>query len=158
MLMSRLFTDEDERCGETSDTTMLPVISSCTVWDNDLITEDIDTTEHHHHSSSAEGRPMPPSPPPNAAPPAPTMAAAPPPPTATPPRPPLPPPPPPPTAAAAAAVVASQGASVTDQNDVLVVARPEMLSCRITPEDEFVLLACDGLFDVFSTDEVCGYV
>lgn len=157
--------DEDEMCEEeASGTTALPVISSCSAWDNDLITEDIDTTGHHDQSSSVEGRgngrPMHPSPPPNAAPPAPTMAAAtasvsealvpPPPPMATPPRPPLTPAP----TVAAAAAAASQGASVTDPNDVLVVARPEMLSCRITPEDEFVLLACDGLFDVFSTDEV----
>lgn len=46
---------------------------------------------------------------------------------------------------------------VTDPNDALITAQPEMLSCRITPEDEFVLLACDGLFDVFSSDEV-GFV
>lgn len=43
---------------------------------------------------------------------------------------------------------------VTDPEEALITAEPEMLSCRITPEDEFILLACDGLFDVFSSDEV----
>ncbi|CAM9694934.1 unnamed protein product [Pylaiella littoralis] len=47
---------------------------------------------------------------------------------------------------------------VTDPTDALITAVPEMLSCRITPEDEFILLACDGLFDVFTTDEVVKIV
>ncbi|CAN0131367.1 unnamed protein product, partial [Discosporangium mesarthrocarpum] len=29
-----------------------------------------------------------------------------------------------------------------------------MLVSRLSPDDEFVVLACDGLFDVFSNDEV----
>lgn len=45
-------------------------------------------------------------------------------------------------------------APVTDSTGALITAQPEMLSCRITAEDEFVLLACDGLFDVFSSEEV----
>jgi serine/threonine protein phosphatase PrpC len=28
----------------------------------------------------------------------------------------------------------------------------------ITPEDQFVLLACDGLFDVFTNEEVVSFV
>ena len=64
-------------------------------------------------------------------------------------------PPPPPAAAPSPPVTAQTPAPVTDPEEALIVACPEMISCRITPEDEFVLLACDGLFDVFSSDEVC---
>lgn len=48
--------------------------------------------------------------------------------------------------------------AVTDPKDALITAQPEMLACTLTAEDEFVLLACDGLFDVFSSEEVrdCG--
>ncbi|CAM9656169.1 unnamed protein product, partial [Hapterophycus canaliculatus] len=47
---------------------------------------------------------------------------------------------------------------VTNPKEALITAEPEMLSCRITPEDEFILLACDGLFDVFTSDEVVKIV
>lgn len=73
---------------------------------------------------------------------------------------PLPPPPPPPLEDAPVAVpkveTPSARARVTDPTDALIIARPEMWSCRLTPEDEFVLLACDGLFDVFTSEEVRG--
>ncbi|CAN0075261.1 unnamed protein product, partial [Ectocarpus sp. 8 AP-2014] len=52
----------------------------------------------------------------------------------------------------------SRAKPVTDPTGALITAEPEMLSCRITPEDEFVLLACDGLFDVFTSDEVVRIV
>lgn len=69
-----------------------------------------------------------------------------------------PPPPPvyPPTLSSPAATCGEKKkvATIVDPNDALITAEPEMLSCRITPEDEFVLLACDGLFDVFSSEEV----
>ncbi|CAN0464087.1 unnamed protein product [Ascophyllum nodosum] len=67
-------------------------------------------------------------------------------------------PPPPPAAAPSPPVTAQTPAPVTDPEEALIVACPEMISCRITPEDEFVLLACDGLFDVFSSDEVVQIV
>ncbi|CAM9167736.1 unnamed protein product [Phaeothamnion confervicola] len=36
----------------------------------------------------------------------------------------------------------------------LITADPEMLCATLTVEDEFLLLACDGLFDVYSNEEV----
>lgn len=55
---------------------------------------------------------------------------------------------------AAAAAGVPVRVPVTHPHEALITAQPEMLSCTLTPEDEFVLLACDGLFDVFSSDEV----
>lgn len=63
---------------------------------------------------------------------------------------------------AAAGVQASDGRArtppkrvpITDPHDALITAEPEMLACTLSSEDEFVLLACDGLFDVFSSEEV----
>ncbi|CAM9608520.1 unnamed protein product [Chrysoparadoxa australica] len=40
----------------------------------------------------------------------------------------------------------------------LITAEPEMFCTAITPQDQFVLLACDGLFDVFSNEEVVDVV
>jgi serine/threonine protein phosphatase PrpC len=40
----------------------------------------------------------------------------------------------------------------------LVLATPEIRVERLTSEDEFLLLACDGLFDVFTNQEACDYV
>ena len=88
-------------------------------------------------------------PPPAAAPPAPPAA-----PLAAPPSAPTAAPPPPPTAATAGKGGRRAIKPVTDPTEALITAEPEMLSCRITPEDEFILLACDGLFDVFTSDEV----
>lgn len=48
--------------------------------------------------------------------------------------------------------------SETDWDCPLVIAEPEISVMRILPEDEFVLLACDGLFDVYSNDEVVELV
>uniref|UniRef100_A0A7S2V0C4 PPM-type phosphatase domain-containing protein n=1 Tax=Fibrocapsa japonica TaxID=94617 RepID=A0A7S2V0C4_9STRA len=40
----------------------------------------------------------------------------------------------------------------------LVTAEPEILISELTPEDEFVLLACDGLFDVLGNEEVIDLI
>lgn len=40
----------------------------------------------------------------------------------------------------------------------LVIAEPEIRMERLTDKDEFLLLACDGLFDVFSNQEAVSYV
>ncbi|CAM9306207.1 unnamed protein product, partial [Ectocarpus sp. 12 AP-2014] len=95
---------------------------------------------------SSSGQLLPPPPPP------PVVA-----PPAVPAAPPSAPPPPPPAPPAATAGV-SRAKPVTDPTGALITAEPEMLSCRITPEDEFVILACDGLFDVFTSDEVVRIV
>lgn len=47
---------------------------------------------------------------------------------------------------------------VKDYSQPLVVARPEILVAELTEKDDFVLLACDGLFDVFSNQEVVRFV
>ena len=39
-------------------------------------------------------------------------------------------------------------------SDDLVTALPEFQSCEVTREDSFCILACDGLWDVLSHDEV----
>lgn len=49
-----------------------------------------------------------------------------------------------------------------EKDCVLVTAEPEIQSDVIrynkkTKEDTFILLACDGLFDVMPNDEVCMY-
>jgi len=40
----------------------------------------------------------------------------------------------------------------------VIVAEPEVRLERITPQDEFLLIACDGLFDVFSTQDAVDFV
>ncbi|KEP63716.1 UNVERIFIED_CONTAM: protein phosphatase 2C domain-containing protein [Hammondia hammondi] len=40
----------------------------------------------------------------------------------------------------------------------LVIAAPEIRRIALTPSDEFLLLACDGLFDVFSSDEAVAFI
>ena len=41
----------------------------------------------------------------------------------------------------------------TDLTKPLVVAEPEVQVCALEPSDEFLLLACDGLFDVMTNQE-----
>jgi len=45
-----------------------------------------------------------------------------------------------------------------DTGKPLVIADPEIRLERITPEDDFLLMACDGLFDVFSSQEAVDFV
>jgi serine/threonine protein phosphatase PrpC len=44
------------------------------------------------------------------------------------------------------------------QESALVIATPEVVSRKQEEGDEFVVLACDGLFDVMSNDAVCNFV
>uniref|UniRef100_UPI00398EF4D5 integrin-linked kinase-associated serine/threonine phosphatase 2C isoform X2 n=1 Tax=Pristiophorus japonicus TaxID=55135 RepID=UPI00398EF4D5 len=39
-----------------------------------------------------------------------------------------------------------------------VIAIPDIRRCQLTPNDRFILLACDGLFKVFSPDEAVLFV
>ncbi|TRZ00155.1 hypothetical protein DNTS_025724 [Danionella cerebrum] len=39
-----------------------------------------------------------------------------------------------------------------------VISTPDLRRCPISPNDKFVLLACDGLFKVFSADEAVQFV
>lgn len=40
----------------------------------------------------------------------------------------------------------------------LVICDPEIRREQLTPQDEFLLLACDGLFDVFSSQEAVDFI
>jgi len=46
----------------------------------------------------------------------------------------------------------------TNWDQPLIVAEPEIQITSITPNDQFLLLACDGLFDVFTGEEVVRFV
>ena len=39
-----------------------------------------------------------------------------------------------------------------------VIAEPYISSVQVTPECKFVVMGCDGVFDVLSDEEVCGIV
>lgn len=39
-----------------------------------------------------------------------------------------------------------------------VISTPDLRRCQLSPNDKFVLLACDGLFKVFSADEAVQFV
>merc|ERR1711862_308548 len=41
---------------------------------------------------------------------------------------------------------------------LLVIADPEIRVERLTPQDEFLFMACDGLFDVFSSQEAVDFI
>lgn len=40
----------------------------------------------------------------------------------------------------------------------VLLCDPEITKCVIEPADQFVLIACDGLFDVMSSDQACSYI
>eukprot|EP01092_Planopodium_desertum_P015430 TRINITY_DN81719_c1_g2_i2.p1 TRINITY_DN81719_c1_g2~~TRINITY_DN81719_c1_g2_i2.p1 ORF type:complete len:160 (-),score=7.41 TRINITY_DN81719_c1_g2_i2:95-535(-) len=40
----------------------------------------------------------------------------------------------------------------------IILATPEVTERKLTPEDEFVVIGCDGLFDVLSSQEVVDLV
>ena len=54
----------------------------------------------------------------------------------------------------------NQNANDTQQDwdKPLIIAEPEIEVTNIRKGDQFLLLACDGLFDVFSYDEVVEFV
>uniref|UniRef100_A0A3Q4GK01 Integrin-linked kinase-associated serine/threonine phosphatase 2C n=1 Tax=Neolamprologus brichardi TaxID=32507 RepID=A0A3Q4GK01_NEOBR len=39
-----------------------------------------------------------------------------------------------------------------------VISTPDLRRCQLTPNDRFIILACDGLFKVFSADEAVKFV
>lgn len=39
-----------------------------------------------------------------------------------------------------------------------VISTPDLRRCQLTPNDRFIVLACDGLFKVFSAEEAVKYV
>jgi protein phosphatase len=43
-------------------------------------------------------------------------------------------------------------------NEQLVIAVPDMVTVERKPEDKFVVVACDGIFDVMSNEEVVAFV
>mmetsp|Transcript_27578 Transcript_27578/g.73491 ORF Transcript_27578/g.73491 Transcript_27578/m.73491 type:complete len:660 (+) Transcript_27578:201-2180(+) len=45
-----------------------------------------------------------------------------------------------------------------DIGNPLVIADPEIRLERVTPEDDFLLMACDGLFDVFGSQEAVDFI
>lgn len=47
---------------------------------------------------------------------------------------------------------------VKDYSQPLVISRPEFIVSELTDKDDFILLACDGLFDVFPNSEVVHFV
>jgi len=40
----------------------------------------------------------------------------------------------------------------------MISSTPDIISERITVEDEFIVLACDGIWDVMSNQDVCDFV
>lgn len=46
----------------------------------------------------------------------------------------------------------------TNWDQPLIVAEPEIKITTITPNDQFLLLACDGLFDVFTPEDAIRFV
>ena len=40
----------------------------------------------------------------------------------------------------------------------IITAEPDVIEQRLVPADEFMVLACDGVWDVMSNAEVCDYV
>eukprot|EP00929_Paragymnodinium_shiwhaense_P019560 TRINITY_DN13293_c0_g1_i1.p1 TRINITY_DN13293_c0_g1~~TRINITY_DN13293_c0_g1_i1.p1 ORF type:complete len:643 (+),score=136.35 TRINITY_DN13293_c0_g1_i1:218-2146(+) len=44
------------------------------------------------------------------------------------------------------------------ESQPLVIADPEIRLLQLTPEDEFLFMACDGLFDVFSSQEAIDFI
>ncbi|CAK0789530.1 unnamed protein product, partial [Prorocentrum cordatum] len=40
----------------------------------------------------------------------------------------------------------------------LVIAEPEIRGDQLVPEDDFLFMACDGLFDVFTNQEAVDFI
>lgn len=43
-----------------------------------------------------------------------------------------------------------------EKGQPLVVSTPDITGTNVTAEDAFVVIACDGVWDVLSDQEVCG--
>jgi len=65
-----------------------------------------------------------------------------------------------PTLIEQAGMTVESGAEENIQNwdQPLVIAEPDIEVTTITDEDQFFLLACDGLFDVFTPEDVIAFV
>ena len=46
----------------------------------------------------------------------------------------------------------------TNWDDPLIIAEPEFVTTTLTPDDQFLVLACDGLFDVFTPADLIDYI
>ena len=46
----------------------------------------------------------------------------------------------------------------TNWDDPLIIAEPEFVTTTLTPDDQFLVLACDGLFDVFTPSDLIDYI
>ena len=46
----------------------------------------------------------------------------------------------------------------TKQKECLVIATPEVHHLVVKGDDRFVILACDGIWDVMTSQEACNYV
>merc|ERR1712187_872172 len=40
----------------------------------------------------------------------------------------------------------------------IICSTPDIIIEKLTPEDEFVILACDGIWDVMKNQEVCDFI
>ena len=45
-----------------------------------------------------------------------------------------------------------------DWDQPLIVAEPDVEVAELSCEDQFLLLACDGLFDVFSAEDIVDFI
>ncbi len=53
---------------------------------------------------------------------------------------------------------AEGGPDMSNWDQPLIVAEPDVEAVTIGDQDQFLLLACDGLFDVFTPEEVVAFV
>jgi hypothetical protein len=52
----------------------------------------------------------------------------------------------------------ANGTDSANWDKPLIVAEPDVQVTTITDQDQFLLLACDGLFDVYSPEEIVQFV
>lgn len=57
-----------------------------------------------------------------------------------------------------AGMTVGEGEEVKNWDQPLIIAEPDIEVTTLTDEDQFLLLACDGLFDVFSPEDVIDFV
>jgi serine/threonine protein phosphatase PrpC/pSer/pThr/pTyr-binding forkhead associated (FHA) protein len=50
------------------------------------------------------------------------------------------------------------GGEASNWDQPLIIAEPEIKTATISEQDQFLLLACDGLFDVYSPEDVVAFV
>ncbi len=58
-------------------------------------------------------------------------------------------------------ITGASAASADEQkswDQPLITAEPEIESVTLTDDDNFILLACDGLYDVFTNEEVVEFI